>query len=85
MRLRRLIVLLTVLALAGLFVAPVRSYRAAQDRLAEARRELVTAQTARAELERRRDELGTRAALVREARSRHYVFPGETPYEVELP
>jgi cell division protein FtsB len=84
-RLRRLIALVAVLVLAGLFVAPVRSYRSAQDRLADARRELTTAQTARMELERRREELGTRAALVREARSRHYVFPGETPYAVELP
>ncbi len=85
MRLRRLIALVVVLVLAGLFVAPVRSYRSAQDRLAAARHELVAAEHVRADLERRREELGTRRALVREARIRHYVFPGETPYAVELP
>ena len=85
MRLRRLLALVAVVVLAGLFVAPVRSYRSAQDRLGDARRELTAAQATRTELERRRDDLGTRRALIREARTRHYVFPGETPYAVELP
>lgn len=85
MRLRRLLALVAVVLLAALFVAPVRSYRSAQDRLDRARQELAAAQAGRAELERRRNALGTRQALIREARTRHYVFPGETPYAVELP
>ncbi len=82
---RRLLLLVGLLALAGLFVAPVRSYRAAEERLEVARQELRVVERERAELERRRADLGTRAAVVREARRRHYVFPGETPYSVELP
>ncbi len=57
-----------VVLLGVLFVQPIRAYITAQDELRDAHAEL--------------DALGTREMLVREARRRGYIFPGETPFSV---
>ena len=75
-----LIVIIAILAI--LFVQPIRAYRSAQADLAEARSQLVDARVAHARAAAERKALGTRAVLVREARKRGYIFPGETPFSV---
>jgi len=79
---RKLIVIGIVIALAVLFVQPIRAYRAAQEELAGARVELREVRIAKERAVEERDALGTREMLVREARRRGYIFPGETPFSV---
>jgi len=79
---RRLIVIGIVVLLAVLFVQPIRGYRAAQEELDRARVQLREAREAKQRAVEERDALGTREMLVREARRRGYIFPGETPFSV---
>ena len=73
----------TVAALLGvLFVQPIRAYLTAQDELRDARAELAEARLHKERAVAERDALGTREMLVREARRRGYIFPGETPFSV---
>lgn len=86
MRRRRRLLLLVVLALlGGLFVGPVRSYRASQAHLREAQAELRAVEQQRDERRRVQAELRTRPALIREARRQGYVFPGEIAFAVAAP
>ena len=85
MRPRRAITLATALLLAILFIAPIRSYRSAQQHLAHARAQLTSAVRERSLLSRQIEEAGTRHAMVEQARALGYVFPGETPFVVVAP
>ena len=71
-----------VAILAILFIQPITTYRSARAELAEARAQLTQARAAHARAAAERRALGTRAVLVREARKRGYIFPGETPFSV---
>jgi Septum formation initiator len=76
------ILAITAVALAVLFIQPVRAYRAAQDHHRRAEASLARAKTDHAALARRVAESDTRAAMVAEARSLGFVFRGETPFIV---
>ena len=82
MRPRRVILAVTAVALAVLFIQPIRAYRAAEDHHRRAEISLARAQEDHAALARRVAESGTRAAMAAEARSLGFVFRGETPYIV---
>lgn len=71
-----------VVVLAVLFVQPIRAYRSAQEELERAKVELREAREFKQRAVEERDALGTREMLVREARRRGYIFPGETPFSV---
>ena len=79
---RKLLVIGVVAILAILFVQPIRAYRTAQSELTGARTQLADARAAKERAIEERDALGTREMLVREARRRGYIFPGETPFSV---
>ena len=79
---RKLIIIGVVALLAVLFVQPIRAYRAAQSELTTARQQLDSARVVKDRAIKERDALGTREMLVREARRRGYIFPGETPFSV---
>ena len=79
---RKLIIIGVVVLLAVLFVQPIRAYRAAQSELTTAREQLDSARAIKERAVKERDALGTREMLVREARRRGYIFPGETPFSV---
>lgn len=79
---RKIVVIIIVAILAVLFVQPIRAYRAAQSELTSARTQLADARTTKERAIQERDALGTREMLVREARRRGYIFPGETPFSV---
>jgi type II secretory pathway pseudopilin PulG len=79
---RRIIVIGIVVVLAVLFVQPIRAYRSAQEELDRARVQLREAREVKQRAVEERDALGTREMLVREARRRGYIFPGETPFSV---
>jgi hypothetical protein len=79
---RKLLVIGVVAILAILFVQPIRAYRTAQSELSGARTQLADARAAKERAVEERDALGTREMLVREARRRGYIFPGETPFSV---
>lgn len=81
---RKLLLLGIVVVVAVLFVQPVRAYLGAQQDLTATTAQLEEAKAAKAAMLERRDTLGTRAALVQEARRRGYIFPGETPYAASL-
>jgi CHASE3 domain sensor protein len=81
---RKLLLLGMVLVVGVLFVQPVRAYLGAQRDLATTTTQLEEARAAKTAMLERRDALGTRAALVQEARRRGYIFPGETPYAASL-
>ena len=85
MRPRRAILTITAIVLVVLFVAPIRSYRAAQEHLVRARSELARAKSEERQLARALDRSGSREALVQQARALGYVFPGETAYVVVTP
>ena len=82
MPVRKLLVLALLVGLAVVFVQPIHAYRAAQAELASAHAQLAAAKEAKVRAAAERKALGTRAVLVREARRRGYIFPGETPYAV---
>jgi len=77
-----LIIIGIVVLRAVLFVQPIRAYRTAQDELRNARAELAEVRVTKQRAVEERDALGTREMLVREARRRGYIFPGETPFTV---
>ena len=79
---RKLIIIGVVVLLGVLFVQPIRAYRAAQSELTTARHQLDSARVVKERAIKERDALGTREMLVREARRRGYIFPGETPFSV---
>ena len=79
---RKLVVILIVAILAVLFVQPIRAYRTAQTELTTTRAQLSVVREAKQRAIAERDALGTREMLVREARRRGYIFPGETPFSV---
>jgi len=79
---RRIVVIVIVVVLAVLFVQPIRAYRSAQVEFERAKVELREARAAKQRAVDERDALGTREMLVREARRRGYIFPGETPFSV---
>ena len=79
---RKFLVIGVVAILAILFVQPIRAYRTAQSELTSARTQLADARSAKERAVKERDALGTREMLVREARRRGYIFPGETPFSV---
>jgi hypothetical protein len=79
---RKLLVIGVVAILAILFVQPIRAYRTAQTELTSARTQLDVARATKERAIKERDALGTREMLVREARRRGYIFPGETPFSV---
>ena len=85
MRLRRAITLGTALLLAVLFIAPIRSYRSAQQHLSHAQAQIAAAVAQRDALTRQLQDANTRHAMVEQARALGYVFPGETPYVVLAP
>ncbi len=74
--------IVVVVILAVLFVQPIRAYRSATAELATARTQLQESRAAKARAIAEREALGTRAVLVREARRRGYIFPGETPFSI---
>jgi cell division protein FtsB len=82
---RRIVLLLLVLGLAGLFVQPLRGWHDARNGLSSARADLRTARAEQAALRKQLAAMDTRAALVREAREQGYVFPGETPFAPASP
>ena len=82
MRPRRVILAITAVVLAVLFIQPIRAYRAAQVHHQRAEVSLARATADHTDLERRVAESDTRAAMVAEARSLGFVFRGETPYIV---
>ena len=82
MRPRRVILAITAVVLAVLFIQPIRAYRAAQDHHRRAEAALARANADHADLARRVADSDTRAAMVAEARSLGFVFRGETPYIV---
>ena len=77
-----MILAVTAVVLAVLFIQPIRSYRAAQDHHRRAEVALARAHVEHDDLARRAAESDTRGALVAEARSLGFVFRGETPYIV---
>ncbi len=79
---RKLVVIIIVAILAVLFVQPIRAYRTAQTELTTTRAQLSVVREAKQRAIAERDALGTREMLVREARRRGYIFPGETPFSV---
>ncbi len=79
---RKIIVLIVLVVLAILFVQPIRAYRTAQADLTTVRKQLDDARVIKDRAVKERDALGTREMLVREARRRGYIFPGETPFSV---
>lgn len=79
---RKLVVIVVVVILAILFVQPIRAYRSAKAELATARTQLQDARAAKVRAIAEREALGTKAVLVREARRRGYIFPGETPFSI---
>ena len=79
---RKLIIIGVVVLLGVLFVQPIRAYRAAQSELTTAREQLDSARAIKERAVKERDALGTREMLVREARRRGYIVPGETPFSV---
>ena len=79
---RKLILIGIIAVLAILFVQPIRAYRTAQTELASTRAQLAEVREAKQRAIEERDALGTREMLVREARRRGYIFPGETPFSV---
>ena len=79
---RKLVVIIIVAILAVLFVQPIRAYRTAQTELTTTRAQLSVVRKAKQRAIAERDALGTREMLVREARRRGYIFPGETPFSV---
>lgn len=81
---RKLLFLVAVVAVALLFVQPVRAYLGAQSELAETTAKLEEARETKEAILERRDALGTRAALIEEARRRGYIFPGETPFAATI-
>lgn len=81
---RKVLLLVAVVAVALLFVQPVRAYLSAQSELAQTTEKLDEAREAKAAILERRDALGTRAALIEEARRRGYIFPGETPFAATI-
>jgi hypothetical protein len=81
---RKLVLIGVVIALGVLFVQPVRAYLGAQSDLTATTSQLEEAGQAKAAMLERRDALGTRAALIQEARRRGYIFPGETPFAASL-
>ena len=85
MRPRRVILAITAVVLAVLFIAPIRSYRSAQAHLRRAEIQLQAAEGQSHRLTRDLQDAGTRHALVEQARMLGYVFPGETPYVVVGP
>jgi hypothetical protein len=76
------ILAVTAVVLAVLFIQPIQAYRAAQDHHGRAETELARARADHDDLARRAAESDTRGALVAEARSLGFVFRGETPYIV---
>ena len=82
---RRIVLLLLVLGLGGLFVQPLRGWQDAGDGLDSARTDLRAARAEQAQLRKQLAAMDTRAALVREAREQGYVFPGETPFAPASP
>jgi len=79
---RRIVLLIVLVLLGGLFVQPLRGYRDADQGLERARADLREARQQHAALKRELDALDSRAALVAEAREQGYIFPGETPFAV---
>ena len=79
---RKLVVIIIVAILAVLFVQPIRAYRTAQAELTTTRAQLNVVREAKQRAIAERYALGTREMLVREARRRGYIFPGETPFSV---
>jgi Tfp pilus assembly protein PilE len=79
---RKLVLIVIVAILAILFVQPIRAYRSAKTELDTARTELKQARADKVRAIAEREALGTRAVLVREARRRGYIFPGETPFSI---
>ncbi len=77
---KKLILIGIVIVVAVLFVQPIRTYRSAQTELTTARAQLESARALKQRVVKERDALGTREMLVREARRRGYIFPGETPF-----
>lgn len=82
MRPRRVILAITAVVLAILFIQPIQAYRNATDHHRRAETDLARATTDRDALARRVAESDTRGALVAEARSLGFVFRGETPFIV---
>ena len=82
MRPRRVILAVTAVVLAVLFIQPIQAYRAAQDHHRRAEIALAGVRAEHDDLARRAAESDTRGALVAEARSLGFVFRGETPYIV---
>jgi cell division protein FtsB len=82
---RRIVLLVILVLLGGLFVQPLRAYRDSHESLRSARADLERAHADQDRLKRELRALDTRAALVAEAREQGYIFPGETPYAIAGP
>ena len=85
MRPRRVVLAVTSVVLAVLFVAPIRSYRDAEGHLARAKAQLAAASAQDREAASQLQHAGTRQATIEQARMLGYVFPGETPFVVIKP
>jgi hypothetical protein len=85
MRPRRIVLALTAVVLAILFVQPVRAYRNAHAHLRTAQAQLAGVRTEHDRLQRELAAAGTPGALVREARRLGYIYPGETPWVIAQP
>jgi hypothetical protein len=83
MRPRRIVLVVTAIILAILFIQPVRAYRDANAHLRTARAQLANARADRERLGRDLAMAGTPGALLREARRLGYIYPGETPYVIQ--
>ena len=81
-RLRRLLPLAVLLAIAALYVGPVGKYRRLEHQLAEQRATLTALDRQRAQLLAERAALHTRPRLVLLARQCGWIFPGERAFVV---
>lgn len=83
---RAALLALVVCALALSVAVPLHTYLSQQDDLRAQQQQQAALRAQQSELERRQAQLADPAEVQAEARTRlHFVMPGETPYEVQLP
>ena len=83
---RAALVAIVVCALALSVAVPLQTYLSQRDQLQAQQQQQQALRAQQSALRHREEQLSDTAEVEAEARSRlHYVMPGETPYEVQLP
>jgi cell division protein FtsB len=83
---RAALVAIVVCALALSVAVPLQTYLSQRDQLQAQQQQQQALRAQESALQQRQEQLSDTAEVEAEARSRlHYVMPGETPYEVQLP